>query len=612
MAVKKAASSRSRARRNGPMPDLVYANASPRSVGGLSMFDAGPVTTGDAVAFTSEAPLIRSAASRLRSAGFSILAVSPQTINIAAPAEVYERAFGTSLRTEERPVLKPGQQEDTATFIDTADTDLPGFIATRGTDFADVLEGVAIEEPVYFMQSPFAPTRSYWHLRVPGDVSAGVDADRAHRRSYTGRGVSVVMVDSGWFNHQYFQRRGYNVNPVVLGPGAANPAADESGHGTAESANLLAVAPDISFTMVKINFTNSLGAFNAAVALNPSIISCSWGSSIQNGPLSAANQALGAAIALAVANGIVVVFSAGNGHWGFPGQHPDVISAGGVFMEQNTNLQASNYASGFASNIYAGRNVPDVSGLVGMLPRAAYIMLPLEPGDQIDTGSAGGTHPNGDETAGNDGWAAISGTSAAAPQVAGVCALMRQACARLTPAEIRNILRQTATDVTAGVNHPNFGNAAAVGFDLATGAGLVNANRAVMRARLACMVVQPVQPIQPIQPVRPIQPVMPVQPVQPIQPIQPISPVRPIAPVMPVQPIRPPISPVRPPTLATGGDAFEAQLAATVDAMLAAGYPTEDVDAWLEAQVGSQPRGVTPEEAEVLAQAIMEGEEFDL
>ena len=45
---------------------------------------------------------------------------------------------------------------------------------------------------------------------------------------------------------------------------------------------------------------------------------------MRNGPLSAADNALAAAIALAVARGIIVVFSAGNGHFGFPGQHPDV------------------------------------------------------------------------------------------------------------------------------------------------------------------------------------------------------------------------------------------------------------------------------------------------
>ena len=155
------------------------------------------------------------------------------------------------------------------------------------------------------------------------------------------------------------------------------------------------------------------------------------------GTLSAANQALATSISAAWKAGIVVIFSAGNGHWGFPGQHPEVISAGGVYMEPNESLRASNYASGFMSNIYPNRRVPDLCGLVGMRPKAIYIMLPVEPGDQIDKQLSGGTHPNGDETAPNDGWAAFSGTSAAAPHLAGVAALMLQACNKLKPKDIR-------------------------------------------------------------------------------------------------------------------------------------------------------------------------------
>ena len=145
------------------------------------------------------------------------------------------------------------------------------------TPFADVLEGVAIEEPRYFHQNIFAPPKAYWHLDVPGGVSLGVNADRAHRGGITGRGVKVVMADTGWFSHPYFPARGYRSSPVVLGPAAANAAADEVGHGTAESANAFAVAPDIDFTMVKMSFVNSIGGFNTAVGLSPQIISCSWG-----------------------------------------------------------------------------------------------------------------------------------------------------------------------------------------------------------------------------------------------------------------------------------------------------------------------------------------------
>jgi subtilisin family serine protease len=181
------------------------------------------------------------------------------------------------------------------------------------------------------------------------------------------------------------------------------------------------------------------------------------------------------------------VFAAGNGHWGFPGQHPDVISVGGVDIGQDGRLRASDYTSGFDSNVYPGRRVPDVSGLVGMRPGAQLIMLPVPEGSALDGQLAGGSHPDGDETGANDGWAVFSGTSAATPQVAGVCALLKQACARLSPAEIREILMSTARDVTTGTNHPNFGNAAVPGPDTATGDGLVDAHKAVLLAKLRCV-----------------------------------------------------------------------------------------------------------------------------
>jgi subtilisin family serine protease len=360
------------------------------------------------------------------------------------------------------------------------------------------------------------------------------------------------MCDSGWFKHPYFVGRGYKAAPVVLGPGATLPLKDESGHGTGESANIFAVAPDVDFMPVKMSFVNSIGAFNVAVGLKPDIITCSWGSST-NGPLGAADQALAAAVAAAVASGIIVVFSAGNGHAGFPGQHPDVISAGGVFMNPNETLQASNYASGFLSKIYANRRVPDLSGLVGMKPRAAYIMLPIEPGDELDVDIAGGTHPNGDETTNSDGWAAFSGTSAAAPQLAGAAALVKQACPALKPGDVRDVLMKTARDVTTGnanfvQGHLAGGHPATVGPDLATGTGLVDAHKAVLLAKVKCLgpiIVGPPITVQPPITVKPpitVTPPIIVQPPvsPPIKP--PITPII-IGPQPPIQPIKP-ISPI--------------------------------------------------------------------
>ncbi|MBC3787136.1 S8 family serine peptidase [Spirosoma utsteinense] len=470
---------------------VLFAHASVRSIGGTSLFSvqSTDIRADTVQNFGSDKQMTDAAVRKLQANGFDVLQVGDTTISISAPIDVFEKVFKTRITSNEEPVIKEEGKETTAEMFDSSNTDVVGLIDTGESDLSDVLEGVSINRPVYYFANKFAPTRDYWHLTMPGDVSLGLNADRAHRAGYTGRGIRAVMVDSGWYRHPYFVSRGYRTTPVVLGPGASAPDRDESGHGTGESANLLAAAPDATFTMVKMSFVDSAGSFNAAVALNPHIISCSWGSSVRSGPLSAADNVLAAAVANAVRRGIIVVFSAGNGHFGFPGQHPDVISAGGVFMQPDGSLMASDYASGFASLLYPGRNVPDVSGLVGMRPSAAYIMLPVEPGDEIDTGLSGGTHPAKDETANNDGWAAFSGTSAAAPQLAGICALMKQANARLTPAQTRDILKRTAIDVTAGIGNPSTGGIAGTGYDLATGAGLADAHRATLLARLQGVVV---------------------------------------------------------------------------------------------------------------------------
>lgn len=521
------------------MPARIFAQVSPRSIGGVSMFDAiGSINAKTVGNFQSEPRVIDQAVSRLRGAGFDILQVTALTINIAGSQAIYEKAFGTKLVIQQREVIKPGALVDMAEFVECSDTPLPGLIATTGTLFEDVLEGVAIEEPRYFMAaSMFPPMVPYWHLDVPADVSLGINTDKVHRSEITGRGIRIAMVDSGQYAHPFFAGRGYRVAPVVLGPGAANPDQDENGHGTGESANIFSVAPDAELLPVKMSFTNSLAAFNEAVALAPHIITCSWGSDKRGPtpPLSAIDQAMAAAVAAAWASGIVVIFSAGNGHWGFPAQHPDCIAAGGVFMDSDGSLRASNYSSGFMSNYYAGRRVPDVCGLVGELPRGIYIMLPIQPGCSIDTSLGGGTFPNRDQTGTNDGWGCFSGTSAAAPQLAGLAALIKQACPMLTPSDVRDIMRKTARDGIGGSCHPGTGgHPATPGPDLATGDGLVDAQKAVLVAKVRCLgLIRGIQrepgpdPIRSITPREPglIQPrVVPPQPrPAPIQPVRPVG-----------------------------------------------------------------------------------------
>jgi len=168
------------------------------------------------------------------------------------------------------------------------------------------------------------------------------------------------------------------------------------------------------------------------------------------------------AVLNAVSKGIIVCFSAGNGHYAFPGSMPEVITVGGVVVDENLNYSATRYTSGFESTWFPGRKVPDVSGLCGVPNKADYIILPVQSGADLEKA---------------DGWGAFSGTSAACPMVAGVCALLKDADPSLTLEDIRSLLKYTARDIVLGTNAQ--GNAACPGPDLATGYGLVDAERAM-------------------------------------------------------------------------------------------------------------------------------------
>lgn len=467
------------------LPDRIYAQASPLSIGGRSLLaPQQPIQSLNVAEFSSAPDVVSAARARLQQAGFEVLQVTPLTINFSGPPSMFKKVCRTEIVEQEMP--RPNGP--TVTCLDSPDTEMVGHISTVGTDLSDVIEGIALEVPrTYLSTSLNPPPVDYWHLDVPADVALGCNATLLHRLGITGRGVKVAMVDSGWFRHPYFIAQQYNVAPVLLGPAASEPEHDESGHGTGESANILAIAPDCEFYPVKANFVNTVGAFNAAVALQPDIISCSWGSHAPFA-LTAADLVLSASVAAAVMSGITVIFAAGNGHAGFPGQHPDVVSIGGVYMGPDGSLQASNYSSGFTSLIFPGRRVPDVCGLVGMRPKAIYIMLPVEPGDNIDKGNAGSIFPDGDQTEPDDGWAAFSGTSAAAPQLAGAAALIKQVVPSISPGGVKAALSVTARDVSDGLCSPvkdlHGGLPATLGPDSATGSGLVDVYNAVVAAYL--------------------------------------------------------------------------------------------------------------------------------
>ncbi len=397
--------------------------------------------------------------------------------------DAIEKMFATKLvkKTIEPPANVPSSASTAPTsFL------APKEALTVPADLQDEIAFAYIPTPPEFCAVSFVPPNaSVYHLRL-SDVLRALNGGRCHRRGWTGRGVRVAMTDSGFARHPYFDQHGYSMRRVAT-PLTSNPAIDDSGHGTGESGNVMIMAPDCEFVGVKHN-DYSVDALETAIAQDPAIITNSWGWNVDNRSFSdwqTDNPNLyfelldiERTIADAIDDGIVVIFAAGNGHRMFPACMPGVIAVGGTTVQQDGDLEASSYASSFRSQLYPGRQLPDFCGIVGESGTGnlkGHIMLPVPNGSELE----GENLPNSQS---NKGWGIFSGTSAATPQVAGIVALMLGINPHLTSAQIRDILADTATDVTAGTTA--LGDTADVGHDLATGAGFVNSFEACLRAEL--------------------------------------------------------------------------------------------------------------------------------
>ncbi len=475
-----------------PKERLVFANVMLRSASGNSVFDAGrEITPRNVREFLPDKTSLDEGQRLLAQLGFRVDLVTETHISISGPMELYERLFRVQLERRFVPVfagLKGGPRR-------------PYFVPVSPVRIArahsQLIEAVTFPVPLTYLATPVRaspPTLGYDHLEVPHDVARAMDALKVHSRGITGAGIRLAIVDSGFMTrtpplpkfHAYYAGKNYNIQAVVPAPGDDNSGDDQSGHGTAIAACALAVAPGVTFTMFKEDNGDPTRIFPIAAQQNPHIISCSWFVSTDD-PLTAPSRAaLQASINLAVSQGIVVVFACGNivddqgnapVQW--PGSEPAVISVGGAFIDGRDALQASSYAtSGTNHNMNPGRQVPDLCGIVGMAPKGIFIALPTQPGSDLDSGYSGPPYPTFDTTGDSDGWAVFSGTSSAAPMIAGVAALIMEAnqAAIRNPALVRSLLNASCVDVTSGASAS--GQFAGPGQDLATGWGLAQAYRA--------------------------------------------------------------------------------------------------------------------------------------
>ena len=534
--------------------DKVMASAILKSRTGLSAFrDARKLSLSRIDDFRPKANSIDQTVNLLTQAGFTIEAQTGVGVSFSGPAELFETEFRTKLRERRvtlnhrpenrrelryvsagRAVLNSPRIQHLAEGVQMAIPGVPFHLATPPAPspsyyFLNVLNDVPARLNVAVLHAlgitgsgirvsmvdtGFVTRVTETHtssntthvntdhaIRHVKGVWLSSDPGHAGVNYFTGGGFTGSTITLGTALpagstsvqivysclHPHYLAQGYNIDDLRA-VGGLDVNTDEYGHGTAEAANVLAVAPGCTFSFVKYsdggwgNFP--LAGFQAAVQnQSPQVVTCSWGTfDIDN--------ALLLEIANAVANGIVVVYSAGNGHTDDPGDvwnakvvsHPSLISVGGAYPISGTGFRASNYASSFDSFVYTNpqRHCPDVVGLCGELPKACLIMLPTEPSDDMDNDISGsGAFPNGDNTATNDGWVVCSGTSAAAPQTAGVVALLLQNQPGLTPMAVKNILENSACDVSTGSSNSSGPDTAGAGWDPATGFGLIDGQAAL-------------------------------------------------------------------------------------------------------------------------------------
>jgi subtilisin family serine protease len=477
--------------------DKIIAYVSPRSIGGRSIFAPNAELRAGSIAnYRSEKNVTAAAVSKIEEMGFKVEAVSELSVKISGTAAEFQKKMGVKFQKDESAMLVP-TPDSMMNALDLGSEVLEGAAfpqpvephakrkppakkgvgrkATKPPVAKKKAAKVARAEALASGISAVAPHLDYYHLNVPDDIVSIMNAGPVHAAGFRGQGVKAAMVDSGfaWTGHPYFQGKGYQLS-------ADPPAdADANGHGTGESANLLAIAPKVRLHGLLMN--DSVAAFQAARnTLGVKIVSNSWGSRLPtDGPMSTWDpywSLVLAEISLCVQSGMIVLFSGGNGGMSATASSPDVISVGGVYRDESDQLHATDYASSFMSFRFPGRQVPDVCGLCGIRPSATYIALPVPPGCEIDKGRGGGTFPTGDTTGKNDGWATFSGTSAACPMVAGVVALMLSRHSGLTLSDVRQRLETSCRDIIQG--RSSMGDQAVPGRDLATGFGLVDAEAA--------------------------------------------------------------------------------------------------------------------------------------
>jgi hypothetical protein len=321
----------------------------------------------------------------------------------------------------------------------TTATVTPGYSAISGYGLVNAARAVAGA----LNESPFANVPTFggandWGVNL-------VNAPEAWASGYTGQGIVVAVLDTGvdrnhadlagniWTNageiaNDGLDNDGNGYVDDVYGWNFANGnnnTLDGNNHGTHVAGTIAGLNNGVGVTgvaynsrimPVKVLSDSGSGSYSGvaqgiryAVDNGADVINMSLGGG-------STNSAVQSALQYASSRGVIVVMAAGNAGAAQPGYPASSATSWGLAVGA---VNSSNQMASFSNR--AGSN--------------SSMMYVTAPGVQVYS-----TLPNG-------GYGFLSGTSMAAPHVAGVVALMLNANPNLTDAQVRQIITATAGNV---------------------------------------------------------------------------------------------------------------------------------------------------------------------
>lgn len=328
-----------------------------------------------------------------------------------------------------------------------------------------------IDGPIRFIQPEDAEFRER-EAPPPGTtphISRPEGIEALHRRGFTGKGVTVAVIDSGLHPHADF---GGRIKEFVDMTSSRTTPYDPHGHGTnvagilaGDGEHVKGVAPEAELVGVRI--TNAREAIRGLEwvienkeRLGIDVVNMSLGDhprlSSQVDPFAQMTQkAIDAGLTVIVAAGNECLRSSCPGTISVPGTLPDAITVGALDDRGTPELEDD----GMYSQSSHGPTRIDGHPKPDLVASGVGVYGPRSPDSELDR-----SHwPHWAE------YLALDGTSQATPMVAGLAVLMLQANPRLNHHTIKSLLTQTA-DPLPGIKPE------------AQGAGRLDPEEAVERA----------------------------------------------------------------------------------------------------------------------------------